>query len=651
MPSQADRNDPDVTQAVRPNLLPGGSAAQRNPMHLHPCNLTRLLDWEPEHDKQADFQEETVRFIGKGYKATSTLRSLDQVQETVLVHPLNQPGTSFRGFSFGLAFFGVVLTLAAPGPSVAAFPSQDHSQGHASEMPYPVSPGLPDPVRWSTDAATGLQFRRATAHEAQANSWPGTAYLVENPGLTSTETGQQVATVFTPLSDQVLLPVVLHHHYSDALLTFIEVPVAGPNQTAYPAVISNPAMHHYGLKANNTLAPGVPSAFPVSHDLLEVTASSNGAAFVQGELRGNYTVWKTFAPVWAIDPLPSDQPVDVFNLSVESLTPLRTTVPQVPCVQCPQPQGQPPITAYIRNEDGGTAPPPGYPSGPAGYAFCSYENSRCAFTGVKDVAYGANGHFLYQQAVQLGTDCTNAAFGGDPAPGSQKACFTHAASTSVPPTFYFAEVGEMQFCTANPGGTWQAIMSSAVNQIVGTFTPFAKQFRLTSQYAFCYSATSQDLAKECDATDKCKLANGDPYPFGKSSNQFNEYLKKGWEAIDSLHKANTFEALKDVQVMHLGRAAENVTWCGLSAFPIDPDQGQSVIADPAWCSDTRVASHEMGHNYNARHHDLMENGCYNIMASDTGYKPACLSFAAQSKNEISGCVSVDPGGCPREGTR
>ena len=62
---------------------------------------------------------------------------------------------------------------------------------------------------------------------------------------------------------------------------------------------------------------------------------------------------------------------------------------------------------------------------PAGYpATCSAENSTCAFTGRRTVAYGADGDFTYATFTG-GVSCTTASFsGGDPIPGVAKSCFT-----------------------------------------------------------------------------------------------------------------------------------------------------------------------------------------------------------------------------------
>jgi hypothetical protein len=52
---------------------------------------------------------------------------------------------------------------------------------------------------------------------------------------------------------------------------------------------------------------------------------------------------------------------------------------------------------------------------------CSSENGTCGFYGTKEVAYGANGQYYYQQ-VTNGTACNNSVF-GDPDYGYAKACY------------------------------------------------------------------------------------------------------------------------------------------------------------------------------------------------------------------------------------
>jgi len=59
--------------------------------------------------------------------------------------------------------------------------------------------------------------------------------------------------------------------------------------------------------------------------------------------------------------------------------------------------------------------------GPSGYTLCAAENGTCAFTGNRNVAYGANGAFNHR-LISGGTACTNGVF-GDPLSGTAKACY------------------------------------------------------------------------------------------------------------------------------------------------------------------------------------------------------------------------------------
>jgi hypothetical protein len=68
----------------------------------------------------------------------------------------------------------------------------------------------------------------------------------------------------------------------------------------------------------------------------------------------------------------------------------------------------------------------------AGYTLCASENGRCNFPGNGDVAYGANGKFVYRNGVSTGIDCNNATF-GDPIYGTVKSCFVRPAPAKNTP--------------------------------------------------------------------------------------------------------------------------------------------------------------------------------------------------------------------------
>src|SRR5262245_11171911 len=63
------------------------------------------------------------------------------------------------------------------------------------------------------------------------------------------------------------------------------------------------------------------------------------------------------------------------------------------------------------------------------WTICAYEGGVCAFTGTRQVRYGANGLYAYL-TVTDGTPCYSSVF-GDPAPGLFKQCDTSTTSTST----------------------------------------------------------------------------------------------------------------------------------------------------------------------------------------------------------------------------
>ncbi len=65
------------------------------------------------------------------------------------------------------------------------------------------------------------------------------------------------------------------------------------------------------------------------------------------------------------------------------------------------------------------------------WTFCASEGGTCGFAGTQEVRYGANGSFVYR-TLTGGTACTNGVF-GDPLYGTIKQCQTRGASTILPP--------------------------------------------------------------------------------------------------------------------------------------------------------------------------------------------------------------------------
>lgn len=59
--------------------------------------------------------------------------------------------------------------------------------------------------------------------------------------------------------------------------------------------------------------------------------------------------------------------------------------------------------------------------GPEGFTYCAKEHGYCRFYGVREVAYGARGHYVFRTATN-GIPCKNRVF-GDPIIGTRKYCY------------------------------------------------------------------------------------------------------------------------------------------------------------------------------------------------------------------------------------
>jgi len=89
------------------------------------------------------------------------------------------------------------------------------------------------------------------------------------------------------------------------------------------------------------------------------------------------------------------------------------------------------------------------------WAFCSNEGARCAFTGTKEVRYGATGTWTTPRAFTGGVDCNNQVF-GDPAPGVTKSCearstISSSPSSLYPASYYTGPLGQNNILPSKPG--------------------------------------------------------------------------------------------------------------------------------------------------------------------------------------------------------
>ena len=69
--------------------------------------------------------------------------------------------------------------------------------------------------------------------------------------------------------------------------------------------------------------------------------------------------------------------------------------------------------------------------GPAGYIYSCTENATIIVSGTMDIAYGANGSYLYKYNQTADCGCNSNTFGGDPISGVLKACYSKAIGGTV----------------------------------------------------------------------------------------------------------------------------------------------------------------------------------------------------------------------------
>jgi hypothetical protein len=121
-----------------------------------------------------------------------------------------------------------------------------------------------------------------------------------------------------------------------------------------------------------------------------------------------------------------------------------------------------PLPAAAAPRDAEPEPAPPQATAPSdGWTFCASEVGYCAFTGTRQVRYGADGHYVYATFTD-GTACGNAVF-GDPLAGALKQCHTSAPSEAW--TFCASEFGYCAFT-----GTRQVRYGADGYYVYATFT-------------------------------------------------------------------------------------------------------------------------------------------------------------------------------------
>lgn len=221
--------------------------------------------------------------------------------------------------------------------------------------------------------------------------------------------------------------------------------------------------------------------------------------------------------------------------------------------------------------------------GPSGYTYCVDEGQYCAFTGSKNVAYGANGYFYYKTASD-GVSCSNSVF-GDPLYGVKKACYTYGgSSTQTGCTNWQLKASHLKWI--NTVVSHAPYAGSAEALLAGTST--------TDEYWFGSGSTIQTVTGEtlsttdgkttglyklmtasyytCDVGLYKVVLSNPPQPdsmtqalYGSSQTtdaddvtEFWAYSTSAGQSIQSVTLYHQFQAVDDART--LGSTGENCRW-------------------------------------------------------------------------------------------
>jgi len=168
-----------------------------------------------------------------------------------------------------------------------------------------------------------------------------------------------------------------------------------------------------------------------------------------------------------------------------------------------------PITRNATTPGGSTPPPSPPPStgGPAAYTWCANEGGSYTFTALVDVAYGANGKFVYRNGVTGAIVFNNTTF-GDPIGGVRKAGYYRATATPTPPP---PPSGSGTLGLVDASGTRQQANSlDAIRFVAGSsFSADTMHARFTSTSA----SSAMRMAIYADSSGKPGAVLGDTAQF------------------------------------------------------------------------------------------------------------------------------------------
>ncbi|MBI1358032.1 MAG: hypothetical protein GC160_27175 [Acidobacteria bacterium] len=499
--------------------------------------------------------------------------------------------------------------------------------------------GLPDPSGWSVvgRGANKAYYRRATQRELRANGWAPGAYLVAGNGPVNAARGLDQATLYVPVADSNVIPIVFKLDERVEDMEFFErIGVPGSPDGAVVSRRINPVMFEYFNQGFDPKRRG-----PVNKGWARMVSGSEGGLFASGLADGFEFEMDGPNGGWNIDKLPAPGGFapnrdDIVKVQVLSLGTFGGTQYQA----CSGAFASPACDWFCTEISG--VPCTNNPHiGPAA-------THHCADGGDNDVD-GTTDVSDKECAAQAG-------WGDDVHPGFPKRHWESGKS--------FGLFGDGRFCTAYAtaeysasgsivtSGSWYHRLTAMgwqaealLNESIGFqgVTGREKQFRY--RVGGCWVFPSVPAATAC-AADGTQCLSG--YPYANSGQGGAGYYSKVW---DDVHHA-TYVGLNDA--LHYAQA---VYWHGsgsdTSMLTCDSDGepccGQSIIGASGGLAGASVAdyscgnagvssAHEMGHSSGLDH-------VYGILSfmNELGHDSSALPAAEH--NALVSCVSS--WNCPR----
>lgn len=230
-------------------------------------------------------------------------------------------------------------------------------------------------------------------------------------------------------------------------------------------------------------------------------------------------------------------------------------------------------------------------------------------------------------------------------------------------TYNYDQMGEIKWCTRYEAD-WKAKIDTLNNQITAAFNTNngGTDAHLGRIHDHCWIAPSVAQADDCANIGGCKDSSGHNYPYNADGNTAESLLPDVWADVEHSHLHYTFGTAKVAALVHYDKvyvATFGVTSCGAAASEPEEGFGSSVSAGlplPSPCLDY-IASHEIGHNFRAKHDTTMVGTCtgggnmINLMGTSEGSGASCRAnyFLSAAKSDITSCTQDST--CPRTGSQ